>query len=182
MKTVDEIINNILDVETGKFTNDPHDSGGKTKWGWTEKSLHSAGWFGDVEDLTREEAFYLYYKVFVVGTGYAELLRINEKVAAELVDTAVNMGPATASKFLQVSLNAMNDGGGLYPDIAEDGVVGRGTCKALDLYLKYRGAEGETVLLRALNCLQGARYLELSRNRPKDERFVYGWISKRVII
>lgn len=181
MSNVDHIINDILEVETGKFTNDPKDSGGKTKWGWTEKSLRSAGWFGEVEDLTREEAFYLYYKVFVVGSGYQEVLRVNEDIAAELVDTAVNAGISTASTFLQKCLNAFNDGSALYPDIAEDGVVGRGTVRALEKFLEYRAKDGAAVMLAALNGLQTARYLELSRKYPKNERFVYGWILKRVV-
>ncbi|WP_319800296.1 putative peptidoglycan-binding domain-containing protein, partial [Enterobacter hormaechei] len=43
-----------------------------------------------------------------------------------------------------------------------------------------RGGEGEIVLLRALNCSQGQRYLELAEQRPANESFVYGWMRERV--
>ena len=41
---------------------------------------------------------------------------------------------------------------------------------------------GEHVMLRALNCLQGAFYINLSRSRQKDETFLYGWLDNRVAI
>lgn len=182
MKSVADIINNILEVETGKYTNDPADSGGETKWGWTKKSLREAGWFGKVQDLTRESAFDLYYMEFVIKPGYREVMNVSDDIGAELVDTAVNMGASTAGKFLQISLNAFNDGQVKYPDIEEDGVVGRNTVKALEHFLNLRGPEGEKVLLKALNCLQGAKYIELCIKYPKNERFVYGWIRQRVEI
>ncbi len=57
MKSIAQIINGILDVEGGDYTNDPADSGGETKWGWTKKALRAMGWLGNVRDLTRPEAF-----------------------------------------------------------------------------------------------------------------------------
>lgn len=180
MKSVAEIINHILEIETGKYTNDPADSGGETKWGWTKKALRAMGWMGDVKDLTRDEAFDMYWRRFVNDSGYNEILIVSDAIGAELVDTAVNMGEFWAGKFLQISLNAFNNGEGHYPDIKETGKVDRNTVKALDSFLKYRGAEGEKIMLKALNCLQGARYIELSIKYPKNERFVYGWIRQRV--
>ena len=41
--------------------------------------------------------------------------------------------------------------------------------------------EGEQVLLRALNCSQGARYLELAEGREANEDFLYGWVKERVL-
>lgn len=182
MKSVAEIINHVLEIETGEYTNDPADSGGETKWGWTKKALRDMGWLGDVKNLTREEAFDMYWTRFVTKSGYGDVMAVSDAIGAELVDTAVNMGEYWAGWFLQVSLNAFNDGGARYPDILEDGRVGRNTIKALDKFLKYRGVEGEKTILKALNCLQGARFLELSSNYPKNERFVYGWIRQRVEI
>lgn len=182
MKSIAEILNGILDIEGGEYTNDPADSGGETKWGWTKKALIGMGWDGDVEDLTRQEAFDLFYRRFVINSGYREVLFVSDDIGAELVDTAVNMGEGTAGTFLQMALNSFNDGEKKYPDIKEDGVVGRNTVKALEKFLSHRGKEGEQVLLVALNCLQGAKYIELCRKYPKNERFVYGWILQRVSI
>ena len=39
---------------------------------------------------------------------------------------------------------------------------------------------GETVLLRALEALQGERYLRLAEKRPANEAFLYGWLANRI--
>ena len=56
------------------------------------------------------------------------------------------------------------------------------TLAALRTFLAHRGLEGETVLLKALNCLQGARYIELAEARPQNKSFVYGWLRERVAV
>ena len=62
-----------------------------------------------------------------------------------------------------------------------DGRVGPTTLAALDTFLKVRGrGSGETVLLRALEALQGERYLRLAERRPANEAFLYGWLANRV--
>lgn len=182
MKTVDDILNGVLDLEGEKYTDDPADSGGPTKWGWTKKALRDMGWFGDVKTLDRQTAFDLYYRRFVTNSGYEPIAALSDKILAELVDTAVNMGEPWSGRFLQTSLNALNDSARIYPDIVVDGKVGPNTVKVLKKYLDYRNDEGETVLLKALNCLQGARYLELAEVASKNERFVYGWLNARVAI
>jgi lysozyme family protein len=181
MKTVQEILNELLDREGG-FVNDANDSGGKTKWGWTEGAIKAMGWKGSVENLTRDEAYDLYYRRFIIDTGFRFILPISVPIMEELVDTAVNCGEYRAGQFLQRSLNAFNNGQKLYIDVKVDGIVGKGTRSALSEFMKNRGEEGEMVMLRALNCLQGAFYLELCEKRPKDERFVYGWLLNRVVV
>jgi hypothetical protein len=58
--------------------------------------------------------------------------------------------------------------------------MGALTIFALGQYLAKRGKAGETVLLRALNCLQGASYIDLAERRKKDETFLFGWLANRV--
>ncbi|MGA6465716.1 putative peptidoglycan-binding domain-containing protein, partial [Escherichia coli] len=50
------------------------------------------------------------------------------------------------------------------------------------VYLKNRGRDGELVMLTALNCTQGDRYLELAEKREANESFVYGWMKERVAV
>mgnify|MGYP001259337838 FL=1 len=184
MNAVDRIIDDILAVEGEEYTDNPADSGGPTKYGITQATL--AKWRrrpvtpAEVAALTREEAREIYYHRFVVDPGYVGVLELSERIAAELVDTGVNMGPAVATMFLQRSLNALNRQQRDYPDIAVDGACGPRTLAALRAYLAKRGTEGETVLLKALNCLQGERYIDIAERRPKDEEFVYGWLRARV--
>jgi hypothetical protein len=52
----------------------------------------------------------------------------------------------------------------------------------LKAYLARRGPGGEVVLLKALNVLQGERYIEIAEKRPAAEDFVYGWLANRVAL
>ncbi len=106
-----------------------------------------------------------------------EIASLSERVAEEVVDTAVNMGVSRASKFLQRSLNALNNRGKLYPDMTVDGMIGDTTIGNLNKYLKVRNG---VTLTKMLNCLQGAFYIELVERREKDEKFIYGWFKNRV--
>ena len=67
-----------------------------------------------------------------------------------------------------------------YPDLVPDGRIGEATLGALDAFLAVRGQSGgETVLLRAMEALQGERYLRLAERRPANEAFLYGWLANR---
>ena len=103
-------------------------------------------------------------------------------VAKEIVDTGVNMGIVRAAKFLQRSLTVLNNKEKFYPDLIVDGQLGPQTIRALGDYLAYRGSEGEFVLVKMLNCLQGAFYVELAERREKDESFIFGWLKNRVTV
>ena len=92
------------------------------------------------------------------------------------------MGTILPGKWLQRWLNAFNHRGLLYPDLMVDGATGPRTINAISQYLIRRGSEGETVLLRALNCSQGQYYLELAERNDANESFIYGWLRARVII
>jgi lysozyme family protein len=99
-------------------------------------------------------------------------------LASELFDTGVNMGPGVAIGYMQRALNALNRGASDYPDVAVDGAAGPKTLAALDGFLARRGSDA--VLVRAVDALQGARYIALAEARPADEAFVYGWLANRV--
>ena len=59
--------------------------------------------------------------------------------------------------------------------------VGPVTLHALEAFLAARGKKaGETVLMRALEALQGERYLRLAERRPANEAFLYGWLANRI--
>ncbi len=91
------------------------------------------------------------------------------------------MGPAVAATFLQRALTALNRSGADFPDLVPDGRIGQTTLGALAAFLKVRGKSGgETVLLRALEALQGERYLRLAERRPANEAFLYGWLANRI--
>lgn len=173
-----ETIDEIIRVEGG-FVDDPSDSGGATNFGITAGVARVNGFSGDMRDLPRELAASIYATRYWDALKADEICVLSPDVAAEIVDTGVNMGVGRAGKFLQRALTVLNSGGVLYPDLVVDGDVGPATIHALSAYLKKRDVE---TLLTALNCLQGAFYIELAERREKDERFVYGWLKNRVVL
>lgn len=164
----------------GDFSDDPKDSGGATRFGITEAVARANGYTGPMRDLPIEIA------KRIARIQYWDALRLDQvtdvapSIALEMFDTGYNMGVGRAGQFLQRALNAFNREGKDYPDLVVDGVVGNMTLHALRIFIAKRGPEGEAVLHRTLNCLQGAAYIELAERRSKDERFVYGWIRTRV--
>src|SRR5689334_4807155 len=133
-----------------------------------------------MRELPREDAALIYKRLYWLRPRFAEVAKRSSKVAAELFDTGVNMGPAVAATFLQRALTALNRNGDDYADLTPDGRIGEQTLAALDAFLRVRGNGGETVLLRALEALQGERYLRLAERRPANEAFLYGWLANRV--
>lgn len=174
-----KIIDGIIAVEGG-YVNDPRDSGGETNFGITVAVARASGYFGVMKDLPREIAFRIYEHKYWDALRLSEIEIFSERIAEELADTGVNMGVGAAAKFFQRSLNVLNNRGMLYSDIQVDGSIGLGTLNAFKAFIAKRGKDGEAVLYKMLNCLQGARYVELAEAREKDEAFVFGWYANRV--
>lgn len=175
----DKIINGIIAVEGG-YVNDPNDSGGETMYGVTVAVARADGYTGPMKNLPRERAYSIYARTYWDANRLSDVEALSPQIAEEMADTGVNCGVAVAALFLQRSLNVLNRQGKDYADIRADGKVGPGTIAALRAYLNKRGKEGEKVLFRMLNALQGARYVELAEKREKDETFIYGWFLNRV--
>ncbi|HHN9986066.1 TPA: glycoside hydrolase family 108 protein [Escherichia coli] len=181
MKSKDVIFDEILGKEGG-YVNHPDDKGGATKWSITEKVARAHGYRGDMRDLTRGQALEILEADYWFGPRFDQVATLSPDIAAELCDTGVNMGPTVASRMLQRWLNVFNQQGKLYPDMDTDGRIGPRTINALRAYLQKRGKDGELVLVKALNCTQGDRYLELAEKREANESFVYGWMKERVAV
>lgn len=175
--TKDEIFSGILGKEGG-YVNNPADKGGPTNWGITQAVARAHGYTGDMKELTRSQALNILESDYWVGPRFDQVAQVNNAIAVELTDTGVNMGPSVASKFLQRSLNVFNNQGKLYPDIVADGQIGPRTITALRSFLSARSRDGEKVMLKALNSLQGARYIELAESRVANETFAYGWFER----
>ena len=155
-----KIIDEIIHIEGG-FVDDPNDSGGATNFGITEAVARSYGYTGHMRDLPREVAFDIYCARYWDAVLADKIVALSEGVVAEIVDTAVNMGTKRAGTFLQRSLS-----------------IGPGTLSALTSYLNVRD---DATLIKMLNCLQGAFYVDLAERREKDEKFINGWFNNRVL-
>jgi lysozyme family protein len=177
---VDGLIDALIDREGG-FVADAADRGGPTCFGITEAVARANGYRGAMRQLPRSEAAAIYRRLYWLRPRFDEVAKRSGSLAAELFDTGVNMGPAVAATFLQRALTALNRNTKDYPDLTPDGRIGPTTLAALDTFLALRGrSSGETVLLRALEALQGERYLRLAERRPANEAFLYGWLANRI--
>ena len=175
---ISALIDALVEREGG-YVDHPADRGGPTCFGITEAVARAHGYAGPMRQLPRDEAAAIYTRLYWLRPRLDEVARRSELLAAELFDTGVNMGPAVAVTFLQRALTALNRNGKDYPDLVPDGRIGASTLAALDAFLALR-ANGETVLLRALEALQGERYLRLAERRPANEAFLYGWLANRI--
>lgn len=129
-------VGHTLEAE-GVFSNHEADPGGKTKYGVTER-MWGAYWEDQgyelpvkkIEALSVIDATEFYKHVFWEAL---QLDRIPDKhIAAEIFDSAVNMGAGDAVRFLQGAINYLR-----LPDwepIKVDGIIGpvtRGRIRAL---------------------------------------------------
>lgn len=173
------IIDEILLREKG-YVNHPNDRGGPTNFGITQAVARANGYQGDMREFPESLARTIYENRYIIEPKFNEVALLSELVGRELIDTGVNMGPARASEFFQRLLNVFNVQGSRYGDLFVDGRIGRITLEAFKKYLQWREGEGETVMFKALNSLQGARYVDLAENNESQESFIYGWFRNRV--
>jgi len=178
--TVDQIIDGLLKKEGG-FVDHKDDRGGATNWGITEAVARANGWTGLMRGMPESVARDIYRRKYIEWPGFHMILPLSPAIAAEVIDTGINMGPRVATRFLQRALNALNRQQVDYADIAMDGLCGPATVRALAAFLARR-RDGERVMLIALNALQGARYVELAEGRAANESFLNGWLANRVAL
>jgi lysozyme family protein len=173
MADFDKAICKLLKVEGG-FSNSKYDSGGKTKYGITEKVARKNKYKGDMECMSLEFAIIIYKK------DYWDVMKLDlidsQSIAEEMFDTGVNCGISTAIMFLQMSLNALNRLEKDWKDIKEDGAMGPRTIMMVNIASIIK----EDTVLKALNVLQGAKYIEMVRKNPKNEMNLAGWLNNRV--
>jgi lysozyme family protein len=177
----------VMRIEGG-YANDPDDNGGETYKGISRKNF--PGWPGwktvDLIKSTHPKNLdaALEGSVLVQGlvlgfykTIFWDCLNLdkitNQAIATELFDTSVNMGQGWGSLFLRQALNLNNNGGKDYPDISEEiKNIGPLTIKCCNEHKR------PNELFKTLNILQGARYIDIIRNNPKQEKFFRSWLSR----
>lgn len=175
----DRVIKDIIHIEGG-YVNDPSDSGKETNFGITKRTARNVGYLGEMKDLPVELARSIYQVTYWDKLRLDYIAGTSVRIAEELMDTGVNQGVEVAGKYLQRSLNVLNNKEKYYSDIVVDGVVGHNTLTAFRDFSNRRTNHGVDVLFRMLNCMQGAFYVELAERRLKDEKFIFGWFLNRV--
>ena len=154
MSNIDAIISDILKREGG-YSNDPHDTGGRTNFGIAEASNPEA-WADGI--VTEAEARAIYRKKYVEEPGFHHIH--DAHLMAQCVDFGVNSGPAVAIKKLQDILG-----------VEPDGVIGNATLTALS------NADARHVN----NQLVVARVKMIGKivvKTPSQLRFLNGWLNR----
>lgn len=160
-----------LEVEGLEFTITPGDRGGATKMGVTQAVFNEAKKKGIVKcnalaDLTISDARRIYFELYWKPCRCGQI--VNFKIAAEVFDTAVNMGIGTSGKILQTSLNYLGE------NLKVDGAVGPATIDRVNAWC----VKDPRALFICLNGFQFIRYVEITKNDP-DHSFPRGW-TKRI--
>jgi lysozyme family protein len=182
LMTLDSVIDGILQREgNGKFTNDPKDSGGPTRWGITQATARAYGYLGAMETLPREVAVSIYKSRYWYDVKFDKISELNTVIGIRLMEFGVVAGQATSAKMLQRALNVLNRNGQDFPDLTADGNVGNMTLDALKQYLIRRGSDGIKVLIGMLVAQQSVYLIERAENKPTNEEYEYGWQLNRIM-
>jgi lysozyme family protein len=158
--TIEEVVDGLLLREGSEFTDDPDDAGGPTKFGITQKTLSK--WRGynvtkkEVAELLEREARailrYMYVERFD-GIAYQPL-------RVFMADWHVHGGGPT--KRMQELLH-----------VPADGIIGPKTLAALALV--------NGMLLHQALWKQRMVYLAtITRDRPRNAKFIVGWTNRMV--
>lgn len=173
-KLFQKAIKETLGFEGG-FVDDPADPGGATNWGVTEEVARKHGYNGDMRNFPQSKAIQVYKIDYWYKNNLQDIAKYDEEIALELFDTGVNMGIRTAGKFFQRALNCLNREETLFHNLDIDGIVGSNTVNVLT---KLGRKQDKNTLLKMLNALQGAKYIELCEKKETNERFVRGWFRR----
>lgn len=171
---LDKVIDDIIAVE-GDYVNHPLDRGGATRFGITEATARQFGYTEAMQDLPRELAVRIYRERYYFDPKIDKVVAISPAIGFKIMDFGVNSGPANAIKVLQQAISALSS------NVTVDGNIGPQTLGGLIAYLKSRSNGGsEAILLKAINCLQGAFYVDIVKSRPASKAFINGWFAKRI--
>lgn len=167
----------LIEIEGERFTDDPDDSGGGTKWGITERLAREYGYKNDMRDMSKTDAKNIYNKAFWIK---AKLNYINDyEIVFELFEQIVNLGNFKRScRWLQEALNVLNNKEKHWTDLVVDGLLGPTTSSILSKSLKRNNMKER--ILKLLNCEQAIFYKTLVMRREKDEKFIGGWLDHRI--
>lgn len=102
-----------------------------------------------------------------------------QRLANEIFEQSVNLGKSGCGKKVQTVCNAYNynRGARLFDDLAVDGAIGPKTLAALGRIVSVNKADAAS-LVHALNCMQGAHYLELAAKKYDQRVFTVGWMKR----
>ena len=147
----------------GGYNHDPFDRGGKTKYGISQRAYPDL----DIENLTLEDAKAIYRR------DYWDALRLDQVesgiISHEMFDAAINMGVTVAAKCAQKAANLLSPG-----SLKVDGFFGPRSVAVIN----QTASVNVYALFKAMNGYQFMEYVDIIENKPKQIRFIKGWMKR----
>ncbi len=137
-----------------RFTDNPDDRGGATKYGLSQRAYPNL----DIRNLTEAQARDLYKRDYWDRLGGDQIA--DQSVAENLFDTGVNMGVRTACRLAQLCLN-----------LPADGVCGAQTLQVLN-------AADPRLFLANYTVGKIARYAGICNQDKSQSKFLLGWLNR----
>lgn len=171
MGNFNEAIKIVLDHEGSQYTNKPHDKGGPTKYGITEKTLDNYRMACSlptysVGQLTESEAKEIYRK------GYWDVMKLDQvndhKLCNVMMDLGVLHGPQKIVKVLQRLLLDIDE---------DDGVVGPRTLDAINASTTFKGQKVNMLPLWVMQDVTEDLFMDAIRE-PTQAQFLPGWLAR----
>lgn len=156
MADFNQAIGKTLAHEGGaKFTDDPNDRGGATKYGISQRAYPDV----DIRNLTEQQARDIYKRDYWDRSRADEIT--SQAIAENIFDTAVNMGVRTASRLAQVAL-------GIEP---ADGIIGSQSLKTIN-------DADESLFIANYTIAKIARYAYICNRNKTQKKYLLGWINR----
>lgn len=147
--------------EGSEYTNDPDDGGGPTKFGITLEDLKETNpnaTAENVQHLTQDQAAAIYYQKYWLAPSIDKLPAGVLQIC--LFDQGVLLGPATATKMLQSSI-----------DVETDGVIGPLTLREISHF------QDEHLALEFL-CYAQDHFIDIVIGKPSQVKYLRGWLAR----
>ncbi len=156
MADFDKAIVKTLAHEGGaKFTDDPDDPGGATKYGISQRAYPNL----DIRNLTEQQAREIYKRDYWDRVRGDDIE--SQAIAENIFDTAVNMGVRTASRLAQLAL-------GIEP---ADGIIGSQSLKVIN-------DSDEALFIANYTLAKIARYAAICNRNRSQRKYLLGWINR----
>lgn len=155
----------VVAVLEGGYSDNIHDSGGKTMYGVTERVARAWGYQGLMRDLPKPVAMEIFKEEYWRKIRLDELE--DDMLANFMLDASVNHGQSRSVRLAQRAYNTLSE-----TQIKEDGIIGTNTLKALNDY-----PDKFKLRFWFLN-VRAKFFYDILNNNPSQKEFKNGWTNR----
>lgn len=154
---------NIITIEGG-YVNNPSDPGGETKYGICKRDAESYNYFGEIKDITIEEAKRIYKEFFWDRLYLDKIANIYPPLAEEIFESAINCGVLRVSDWFCNAVQSITYN------------FGSSYNESIAYVINY--PQELPILTKIMNIYQGNHYLTLVKKNDKYKKFIRGWLKR----